>query len=68
MVNIHFCSEEGMLQGRHMSCNPQLRLDDKNKENLQKLAIKCWILPRLSPGEAMICKKHNIYISDENKL
>ena len=62
MVNIHFCSGEGMLQGRHTSSHPQLRLDDKNEENLQKLAIKCWILSRLSLGEAMICKKHNIYI------
>ena len=34
---------------------PTTRLDDK-KEKLQKLAIKCWIMPRLSPGEAMICK------------
>ena len=35
---------------------PTTRLDDKKKEKLQKLAIKCWIMPRLSPGEAMICK------------
>ena len=62
MVNIHFCSEEGMLQGQHTSSHPRLCLDDKYKENLQKLVIKYWILPRLSPGEAMICKKHKIYI------
>ena len=58
MVNIHFCSEEGMLQGRHTSSHPRKIF----QENLQKLATKCWILPHSSPGEAMICKKHNIYI------
>ena len=62
MVNIHFCSEEGMLQGRHTSSHQRLHLDDKHQENLQKLVTKCWILLRLSPEAAMICKKHNISI------
>ena len=32
MANIYFYAEEGMLQGRHMSSHPRLRLDDKHKE------------------------------------
>ena len=68
MVNIHFCSEEGMLQGQHTSSYPRLSHDDKYKENLQKLAIKCWILPHLSPGEAKILSNTIFIFSDENKL
>ena len=30
-----FCVEEGMLQGRHTSSHPRLRLDDKYTEILQ---------------------------------
>ena len=50
MANIHFCSEEGMLQGRHTNSHPRLCLDNDHKEIHQKLAIKCCKMPRFIPG------------------